>query len=134
MPVPLCPVKNYGLRYDFLAVFTFVGNFFFKLDVSELSQLVLLLLLYMKHLSRVVRNPAFCICKNKDTDQLRGNCDAKQRLCFRYIDSTIPLLPKYENFNPLAILSGCTAWFVSDQVRKPKDRFLTTRLIYSCPQ
>ena len=38
----------------------------------------------------------FCICENKDADQLRGNCEADQLLCFRYTDSTIPLLPKYE--------------------------------------
>ena len=38
----------------------------------------------------------FCICENKDADQLRGNREADQRLWFRYIDSTIPLLPKYE--------------------------------------
>ena len=41
-----------------------------------------------------MRKPAFCICKNKDTDQLRSNREADQRLCFRYIDSTIPLVPK----------------------------------------
>ena len=40
--------------------------------------------------------PVFCICENKDADQLRCNHEADQRLCFRYIDSTIPLLPKYE--------------------------------------
>ena len=38
----------------------------------------------------------FCICENKDADQLRGNREADQRLCFRYMDSTIPLLPKYK--------------------------------------
>ena len=43
-----------------------------------------------------MRKPFFCICENKDADQLRGNREADQRLCFRYIDSTIPLLPKYE--------------------------------------
>ena len=41
-----------------------------------------------------MRKSTFCICKNKDADQLRGNCEADQRLCFRYIDSIIPLLPK----------------------------------------
>ena len=46
------------------------------------------------HLSRVMRKPAFCICENKDADQLRGNREADQRLCFNYIDSTIPLLSK----------------------------------------
>ena len=48
------------------------------------------------YLSRVMRKPTFCICKNKDADQLRGNREADQRLCFRYIDSTIPLLSKSE--------------------------------------
>ena len=44
------------------------------------------------HMSRVVRKPAFCICENKDADQLRGNREADQCLCFRYTDSTISLL------------------------------------------
>ena len=43
-----------------------------------------------------MRKSAFCIYENKDADQLRGNCEADQRLCFRYTDSTIPLLPKSE--------------------------------------
>ena len=43
-----------------------------------------------------MRKPAFCICENKDADQLRGNREADQRLCFRYTDGTIPLLPKSE--------------------------------------
>ena len=47
-------------------------------------------------MSRVLRKPAFCICEHKDADQLRGNREADQRLCFRYKDRTIPLLSKYE--------------------------------------
>ena len=43
-----------------------------------------------------MRKPAFLICKNKDADQLWGNHEANKRLRFRYIDSAIPLLPKYE--------------------------------------
>ena len=43
-----------------------------------------------------MRKPAFCICENKDTDQLCSNCAADQRPCFRYTDSTIPLLSKSE--------------------------------------
>ena len=38
----------------------------------------------------------FCICENKDADQLRGNREADLRLCFRYNDSIIHLLPKSE--------------------------------------
>ena len=52
--------------------------------------------LKQKHMSRVMRKPGFCICENKDADQLRGNREADQRLCFRYTDSTIPLLSKSE--------------------------------------
>ena len=49
-----------------------------------------------QQMSRVMRKPTFCICENKDADQLRGNRKADQRLCFRYIDSPIPLLSKSE--------------------------------------
>ena len=50
-----------------------------------------------------MRKPAFYICQNKDADQLHGNSkadqhyrEADQRLCFRYIASTISLLPKFK--------------------------------------
>ena len=55
-----------------------------------------------------MRKPAFCICENKDADQLRGNCEADQRLCFRYTDSTIPLVSKSEieaSSHPLLLYS-----------------------------
>ena len=51
------------------------------------------------YMSLVMRKQAFCIYENKDADQLRGNREADQRLCFRYTDSTdstILLLPKSE--------------------------------------
>ena len=37
-----------------------------------------------------MRKPDFCLGENKGADQLRGNREADQRLCFRYSDSTIP--------------------------------------------
>ena len=43
-----------------------------------------------------MRKPTICLSENKDTDQLRGNREADQRLCFHYLDSTIPLLLKSE--------------------------------------
>ena len=49
-----------------------------------------------RQLSHPMGKPTICIGENKDADQLRGNREADQRLCFRYTDSTIPLLPKYE--------------------------------------
>ena len=81
------------------------------------------------YLSRVMRKPAFCKCENKGADQLRGNRKADQRLCFRYIDGAIPLLPKYEisSFWPSCVvvqLGLCGTW--SEPL---KTGFLTTRLI-----
>ena len=48
------------------------------------------------YMSLITRKQTFCICENKDADQLRGNREADQRLCFRYKDSTIPPLSKSE--------------------------------------
>ena len=76
-----------------------------------------------------MRKPAFCICENKDADQLRGNHEADQRLCFRYTDNTIPLLPKSEisSLLPSSVAEQpglCGTW-----LETPKTGFLTTRLI-----
>ena len=52
-----------------------------------------------------MRKPTICIGENKDADQLRGNREADQRLCFLYTDSTLPLLLKYEisSFKPASV-------------------------------
>ena len=69
-----------------------------------------------------MRKLDFCLCENKDADQLHGNREADQRLCFRYTDSTIPLLLKSEisSFYPASVTTGR---FVSDLVGNPEDRF-----------
>ena len=56
-----------------------------------------------------MRKADFCICENKDADQLRGNREADQRLCFRYMDSTIPLLSKSEisSLSPSSVAVVC---------------------------
>ena len=56
----------------------------------------LFVILVIYHLSGLMRKPTFCICENKDADQLRGNREADQHLCYCYIDSTIPLLSNSE--------------------------------------
>ena len=52
--------------------------------------------IYIVYMSRVMRKQMFCICENKEANQLRRNREADQHLCFHYIDSTIPLLSKSE--------------------------------------
>ena len=60
---------------------------------------ILLLVIYMyMYMSLVMRKPVFCICENKDADQLRGNREADQRLCFRkrIVQSICFLNPKIQ--------------------------------------
>ena len=63
-----------------------------------------------------MRKPDFCLCENKAADQLRSNCEADQRLCFCYSDSTIPLLliAKISSFQPSSVAAQ------ADLCRKPR--------------
>ena len=80
----------YHYAYRYIHIYSY-------LPLTENASTMVNFIKIVKHyMSRAVRKPAFCICENKDADQLRGNRKADQRLCFRYIDATIPLLPKYE--------------------------------------
>ena len=92
------------LQMSFIEHYTWIGN---------------TLRFHHQHLSRVMRKPTFCICKNKDAHQLRGNREADQRLCFPYINSTIPLICKRK----------LQAWFVLNQVGNQNVGFLMTWLI-----
>ena len=78
----------------------------------------------------IVRKLNFCQCENKGADQLRSNCEAVERLCFRYMDSTIPLLLKSEisSFYPSSVAAQaalCRTW-----LETPKTGFLTLRLTF----
>ena len=77
-----------------------------------------------------MRKPGFCLCENKDADQLRSNCEADQRLSFCYTDSTISLLLKSEisSFKPASVtvqVDLCQTWSEA-----PKADFLVSRLPY----
>ena len=65
-----------------------------------------------------MRKSDFCLYENKGAYQL-CSCTADKRLCFRYMNSTIPLLPKSEisSFVPFSVVVE------SDLVRNPDDRF-----------
>ena len=73
-------------------------------------------------LNLLMRKLAFCICKNKDADQLRGNREADQCLCFRYTDKTIPILTKSEisSLLPYSIIARPG---LCRSVGNPKDQF-----------
>ena len=65
-------------------------------------------------MSLVMRKLDFCICENKDADQLRGNREADQCLCFCYTEGTIPLLPTYEitsfKLSSVTVQPGFVTW------------------------
>ena len=83
---------------------------------------------YAKHLSCLRRKPTICICETKGADQLRSNCEADQHLCFRYMDSTIPLLSKSKFLPSSHLLCLCRSVCVRP-VRKSHYSFFMMRLI-----
>ena len=70
----------------------------------------------------------FCICENKDADQLRGNREADQRLCFRYIPQRVQSLC---NLNPKFQASNLLLWLYSlvcvRPGQKPRRRVFSQR-------
>ena len=77
--------------------------------------------------------PDFCICKNKGADQLRGNREADQRLCFRYTDSTIPL--EGCSVNTSSIRPNTTSKNLSDQFPEwtYNRLFIIRVIVYTIP-
>ena len=81
------------LYFDYHLKRTFSGTLQVWIRVL-LSKTFIVWELQNEEMSCIVRKPTVCICKKKDADELRSNCEADQHLCFRYTDSTIPLLSK----------------------------------------
>ena len=83
-------------------------------------------------MSRVTRKPDFCLCENKGADQLRSNCEADQRLCFGYTDSTLSLLIKSEISSFYAASGTVHVGLCQTWLEIPKTGFLASRLkLYS---
>ena len=78
-----------------------------------------------------MKKPAFCICKNKGADQLCVNRKTDQRLCFRYIDSAIPLLSKTEMSSLQPSSVALQPGLCRTESETPETGFVVTRLI-SC--
>ena len=74
----------------------------------------------------------YCLCENKGADQLCSNCEADQRLCFHYTDSTIPLLVRFEissfwSSSETVQVGSCQTWSET-----PMTGFLMSRLSLLC--
>ena len=79
-----------------------------------------------------MRKPAFCICENKDADQLRGNREADLRLCFRY-----RIVQSLSFLNPKLHASSHLLWLYSlvcvGPGRKPRRPVFSQRGSYLFP-
>ena len=77
-----------------------------------------------------MEKPMFCICENRHRSPLPlcGYREADQRLCFRYIVCTIPILSESEISKPLISSNGCAACFVLDLVESQNVGFFMKRL------
>ena len=78
-----------------------------------------------------MRKPDYCICENNNADQLRGNHEADQRFCFRYTDSTIPLLIKSEIFSLEPSCVVVQPGLYRTWSKTPNTGYLRTRLTCS---
>ena len=75
-----------------------------------------------EQVSCCIRKPTICIGENKGADQLRGDREADQRLCFRYTDCIIPLLFKFKisSFLPASVALWQYRLICVRPGRKPK--------------
>ena len=73
--------------------------------------------------------PTIGLCENKGAGQLCCNSEADQRLCFRYTDSTIPLLSK-SKISSLYMSSVLVQLSLADLVGNHSVGFLMRWLIY----
>ena len=131
--LPSCHAENstHLLANEFLSEkfssFKHVGNII-QWPHSHISLLRLVRLCWhsiTRNMSRLKKKPTFGICEDKDTDQLGSNREADQRICFRYLDSPIPLLPKSKTSSlwpsPVAVQPGLC-----------RTRSESTLLVFSC--
>ena len=72
----------------------------------------------------------FCLWENKGANQLHSYCEADQCLCFRYMDSTISLLPKSEISSFLPSSESVQASLCRTRSETPKNGFLALPLIW----
>ena len=80
-------IGNYRITAKSVLMFSFRKSPFYLVQTLSAAK-------SQNNLSYHMGKPTICIDENKGADQLRSNCEADQRLCFRYTDRTIPLLSK----------------------------------------
>ena len=81
----------------------------FSFNIHQISPVSFLLNTKQRLMNCLMGKSDFCICKNKDADQLRSNCTTDKRLCFPYtiVQSLYFLNPKFQASSHLHFVSFC---------------------------
>ena len=80
-------------------------------------------ILNWNHMICIMRKPDFCLCENKDADQLCSNCTADQRICFRYFSFSNVKIQAYSHLLWLhRLVCGRPGW--NPPPKPPKTGFL----------
>ena len=87
------------------------------------KNIIVRLIEFRQYFSCPMGKPTICIDENKGADQLLGNREADQRLCFRYSDSTIPPLLNSISFQASSLLLCLYRSVCVGPVRKPHCLF-----------
>ena len=114
--------KLYSLAHTLLLnVFSALKGTHFYILLVVVSQLNAVPLRFYADMSHIVRKPAFCICENKDADQLRDNREADQRFVFaiRIVQSLFYLNPKFQASCHLVWLYSLVCVRPGQKPRKP---------------
>ena len=80
----------------------------------------------------IIRKPAFSIYAKTKT--VTAQLISAFVFAIRIVQSYNPCTAKIGNFKHLSIFCGCTAWFVSDLVGNPEDRFSHNGAIATGPE
>ena len=72
------------------------------------------------HLSHVMRKPVLAICEQQRCRSACASAQSDQHLCFRYLDSIIPILDKSKTLTGLCSWAGRSESYL---VADPDDRF-----------
>ena len=99
-----------------------------KRNQNKIKTCTYLEILNLQYMSRIIRKPDFCLCENKDTDQLCSNCTADQRLLFLLLGQYNSSITSTQNLKSLSS-ETVQANLCQTRSETPKTGFLTLRLI-----
>ena len=90
------------------------------------------ILLGFYNMSHVMRKPVYSICEQQRRRSACASAQSDQRLCFRFLDSTVQLISISEISSRHLVSVAAQAGLCLTWSETPKTGFLVTRLICDC--